>query len=91
MFRKDKHDYVPYIAQTPSREEARLTRKTKNSCPKFTMTKRALLKDQQVANKLIFPILTNKILGYHINAWCDFHQAKGYDIDNCHTLSRKED
>jgi len=45
------------------------------------------LKHPQTTARLRFFMLTTRMLGHHLTMWCDFHQAKGHDTDDCLTLA----
>ena len=39
-----------------------------------------------ITDRLRVPAKTNKVLGPHKDAWCEFHQAFGHQITNCLAL-----
>ena len=43
------------------------------------------------ADRLRAPGKTNKVLGPHKDAWCEFHQAFGHTINNCLALGHQLD
>ena len=44
-----------------------------------------------IAERLKIPSKTNKVLGPHMDAWCEFHQAFGHPIRNCLALGHQLD
>jgi len=62
-FRRDERQYTPYTAQTPNKKGARMAGRGMTNCPKFTVSKRALLKDPKVADKLRFLGVSYRRLG----------------------------
>ena len=43
------------------------------------------------ADRLRVPAKTDKVLGPHKDAWCEFHQAFGHQITNCLSLGHQLD
>ena len=44
-----------------------------------------------IAKRLKMPTKTDKMLGPHKEAWCEFHQAFGHPIRNCLALGHQLD
>ena len=44
-----------------------------------------------IADRLRPPVRTDKVLGSHKDAWCEFHQAFGHHINNCLALGHQLD
>ncbi|XP_068476894.1 uncharacterized protein [Phaseolus vulgaris] len=44
-----------------------------------------------IADRLRVPAKTDKVLGPHKDAWCEFHQAFGHSITNCLALGNQLD
>ncbi|XP_068477239.1 uncharacterized protein [Phaseolus vulgaris] len=44
-----------------------------------------------IADRLRAPVKTDKVLGPHKDAWCEFHQAFGHLINNCLALGHQLD
>jgi len=44
-----------------------------------------------IAERLKIPAKTDKVLGPHKDAWCEFHQAFGHPIRNCLALGHQLD
>ncbi|XP_068492034.1 uncharacterized protein [Phaseolus vulgaris] len=44
-----------------------------------------------IADRLRAPVKTDKVLGPHKDAWCEFHQAFGHHINNCLALGHQLD
>jgi len=44
-----------------------------------------------IADRLRVPAKTDKVLGLHKDAWCEFHQAFGHQITNCLALGHQLD
>jgi len=42
-----------------------------------------------IADRLRPPVRTDKVLGSHKDAWCEFHQAFGHHINNCLALGHQ--
>ena len=44
-----------------------------------------------IAERLRRPTKTDKVLGPQKDSWCEFHEALGHHIDNCHSLGYQLD
>ena len=44
-----------------------------------------------IADRLRVPAKTDKVMGPHKDAWCEFHQAFGHQITNCLALGHQLD
>jgi len=44
-----------------------------------------------IADRLKMPVKTDKVLGLHKDAWCEFHQAFGHPINSCLALGHQLD
>jgi len=49
---------------------------------KFVVELKDLIVVPNIANRLRIPAKTDKVLGPHKDAWCEFHQAFGYPFTN---------
>jgi len=69
----------------PAREENRLLRHN------FVVDLKDLIAVPNIADRLRAPAKTDKVLGLHKDAWCEFHQAFGHHINNCLALGHQLD
>jgi len=52
----------------------------------FVVELKDLIVVPNIAERLKMPVKTDKVLGPHKDAWCEFHQAFGHPINNCLAL-----
>ena len=57
----------------------------------FVVELKDLIVVPNIADRLKMPTKTDKVLGSHKDAWCEFHQAFGHPINNCLVLSHQLD
>jgi len=57
----------------------------------FMVELKDLIVVPNIADKLKMPMKTDKVLGPHKDAWCEFHQAFGHPINNCLALGHQLD
>jgi len=79
--KRPNHKFTPYSTQrTPQRKMI------KPICPTLTKPKVQLIKDDEVAQYLRFPLETGRLLGKDTFAWCEFHKTHGHDTEGCYPL-----
>jgi len=79
----------PYEAMKPqTRKRAKGNRPVRHD---FVVELKDLIVVPNIADRLWAPVKTNKVLGPHKDAWCEFHQAFGHHINNCLTLGHQMD
>jgi len=70
--------FSPYSTQrTAHRKMVRTT------CPALTKPKAQLIKVEDIAKYLRFPLETGRLLGKDTSAWCEFHKTHGHDTESC--------
>ncbi|XP_068486579.1 uncharacterized protein [Phaseolus vulgaris] len=69
----------------PAREGNRLLRHN------FVVELKDLIDVPNIADRLRPPVKTDKVLGPHKDAWCEFHQAFRHHINNCLALGHQLD
>ena len=57
----------------------------------FVVELKDLIAVPNIADRLRAPAKTDKVLGPHNDAWCEFHQAFGHHINNCLALGHQCD
>jgi len=57
----------------------------------FVVELKDLIVVSNIADRLRPPVKTDKVLGPHKDAWCEFHQAFGHHINNCLALGHQFD
>ena len=57
----------------------------------FMVELKDLIVVPNIADRLRALVKTDKVLGPHKDAWCEFHQAFGHHINNCLTLGHQLD
>ena len=57
----------------------------------FMVELKDLIVVPNIADRLRAPVKTDKVLGPHKDAWCEFHQAFGHHINNCLALGHQLD
>ena len=57
----------------------------------FVVELKDLIVVPNIADRLRAPAKTDKVLGPHKDAWCEFHQAFGHHINNCLALGHQLD
>jgi len=57
----------------------------------FVVELKDLIVVPNIADRLKMPAKTDKVLGPHKDAWCEFHQAFGHPINSCLALGHQLD
>jgi len=57
----------------------------------FVVELKDLIAVPNLADRLKMPAKTDKVLGPHKDAWCEFHQAFGHSINSCLALGHQLD
>ena len=57
----------------------------------FVVELKDLIVVPNIADRLKMPAKTDKVLGSHKDAWCEFHQAFGHPINSCLVLGPQLD
>jgi len=79
----------PYEARKPqARGRAGENRPVRHD---FVVELKDLIAVPNIADRLRVPAKTDKVLGPHKDAWCEFHQAFGHQITNCLSLGYQLD
>jgi len=79
----------PYEARKPqTRKRAEGNRPVRHD---FVVELKDLIVVPNIADRLRAPVKTDKVLGPHKDAWCEFHQAFRHHIYNCLTLGHQLD
>jgi len=79
----------PYEARKPhTRERTKGNRLMRHN---FVVELKDLIVVPNIADRLRAPVKTDKVLGPHKDAWCEFHQAFGHHINNCLALGHQLD
>ena len=75
---------APYIA----RKNQPRTKKKEDMPfqPRFQMTYKELLSMSRMANKLRFPLKSDRNLGPRKETLCEFHKVFGHDVEHCITM-----
>ena len=73
--------FVPYVAQR--RTEYRQAQKI----PNLKVPLAQILEDVEIAKHLRYPSIAGKALGSRLDAWCEFHRARGHDTNSCYALN----
>jgi len=87
--RKGQERKLPYEARKPlARGRSGENRPVRHD---FVVVLKDLIAVPNIADRLRVPTKTDKVLGPHKDAWCEFHQAFGHSITNCLTLGYQLD
>jgi len=79
--------YVPYVAR---KDEPKMKAGEESTTrPKFQVSYKELLSMPEVVDKLKFSHKTDWNLGSWIDAWCKFHKAYGYNVEQCIALAHQ--
>jgi len=94
--RKGQERKRPYEVRRPQArgrsEGNRLVREGNRSLRhNFVVELKELIVVPNIADWLRAPAKTDKVLGPHKDAWCEFHQAFGHHINNCLALGHQLD
>ena len=94
--RKGQERKCPYEArrpQTRGRTEGNRPAREGNRPLRhnFVVELKDLIAVPNIADRLRPPVKTDKVLGPHKDAWCEFHQAFGHHINNCLALGHQLD
>jgi len=81
-----KQPYEPRKPQARGR-----VRESKPVRHNFVVDLKDLITVPNIAERLKMSTKTDKMLGPHREAWCEFHQAFGHPIRNCLVLGHKLD
>jgi len=57
----------------------------------FVVELKELIIVPNIADRLKMPAKTDKVLGPHKDAWCEFHQAFGHRMNSCLALGHQLD
>jgi len=80
---------LPYEARKPqARGRAEGNRLVRHN---FVVELKDLIAVPNIADRLRAPVKTDKVLGPHKDAWCEFHQAFGHHINNYLALGHQLD
>jgi len=87
--RKGQERKRPYEARRPqARGRTEGNRPMRHN---FVVELKDLITVPNIADRLRAPVKTDKVLGSHKDAWCEFHQAFGHHINNCLALGHQLD
>ena len=85
--KKNQGRKQPYEPMKPqARGRAREDKPVRHN---FVVELKDLIAMLNIAERLKMPTKTDKVLGPHKEAWCEFHQAFGHPIRNCLTLGHQ--
>lgn len=82
--RRPDQRYISYVVRRNNVNKSQSRHHSPN--PKFNLSHKLLLVDDDVANKLEFSRKIDRTLGNYWEAWCEFHQTHGHNIERCLTL-----
>jgi len=80
--KKTSSKFSPYATQ-----QTLVNRAAKPVCPPLSKSKEQLIKDDEVARLLHFPLETGRLLGKDTTAWCEFHKTHRHDTESCFPLT----
>jgi len=80
--KKANHKFTPYSTQRPPQRKL-----IKPICLTLVKPKVQIIKDDEVARYLRFPLETGRLLGKDTSAWCEFHKTHGHDTEGCYPLT----
>jgi len=79
----------PYESRKPqAKGRARENKPVRHN---FVVELKDLIAVPNIAERLNIPAKTDKVLGHHMHAWCEFHQAFEHPIPSCLALGHQLD